>query len=70
MRKYSRTTTPVTGIMRRKGLATVFSAMLLRLPVRKYAVVRKRVEVVKKRPSQMAFRVKGAKVFLAQISLS
>jgi hypothetical protein len=67
--KYSNRITATIGIMNRGVRQTVFSAMIFRSALRRYPVVRKRVEVVKNRPVQMLLKKKGSMVRRAQYSL-
>lgn len=68
--KYSNRMTDTIGIMNLGVRQTVFSAMNFKSPLRKYPVVRKRVDVVKKRPVQILLKKKGSIVRRAQYSLA
>lgn len=67
--KYSNKITDTIGIINLGVRQTVFSAMIFRSPLRRYPVVRKRVDVVKNRPVQMLLKKKGSMVRRAQYSL-
>ena len=68
--KYSNRMTETMGIMNLGVRHTVFSAIYFKSPLRKYPVVRKRVEVVKNKPVQMLLKKKGSMVRRAQYSLA